>query len=523
MHLGRRAVLLLLPALLACSSRDPLKQLLSQLDDPPGREEAIHGLVQLTQRTPPPRREGLQHKVVTALMEAYRDDESRPEIVTALAALRDPRAEPVFVAALGDAARSGSYFEAAVRAARVIGELKLKQAVPELIKALRKAIAAPREDRNTWLERAVVHSLVTLGDPRALEVLIDVLQGDPSRQDFYLNKLAASALGELGGTKAIRPLVRSLSSSQHGLLLFEESRQALCRVGPTTLPELLAAASRRDARGQPVENAGAALRVLADIAEPGTVPQLAGMARDKDPLEYRLAVAEAQIRSRAAEGERALLSMLRDRDASLTGRRRAAELLGWYGSRASASALLGASCEGSGAAQAVLCWSGALAFTRVAGPEGLEALDALARSRKDPATRRYLREYRPRLALLSRCPGAEECLTTALETSPDWRERERAALELGRRASTAASDTDRAERALTLSKAFGGAHPQVQEAILVALELERMGPTPGAAAEVADRLRGPRPVASAPRPPPAIASRGLCASQAWRRRAGERR
>jgi HEAT repeat protein len=521
MPLGGRALLLLPLLLAACSARDPLKQLLSELDDPTGREEAIHGLVQLTQKTPAPGRVELQQKVVTALMAAYREDESRPEIVTALATLRDPRAEPVFVAALGDAPRSGSYFEAAVHAARVIGELKLKQSVPELIKTLRKAIASPREDRNAWLERAIVHSLITIGDPRALEVLVEVLQGDPSRQDFYLNKMAASALGELGGTKAIRPLVRSLSSSQHGLLLFEESRQALCRIGPATLPELLAAASRRDARGQPAENAGAALRVLADIAEPGTVPQLAGMARDKDALEYRLAVAEAQIRSRSVEGEKTLLGVLRDKDAALTGRRRAAELLGWYGSRATASALLAAACEGTGAAQAVLCWSGALAFTRVAGHEGLDTLDALARNRKDAATRRYLNEYRPRLELLRRCAGVAECLTTALQTSADWREQERAALELGRTASTASGDTDRADRAPVLARAFGVAHPQVQEAILVALE--RLGPTTGRAGEVADKLRSVSSGASTVRPPPAIASRALCASQAWRRRSGERR
>jgi len=517
-----RGLLTLLLVVVSCQRRDPVTQLIAGLDDSTGREEAIHGLTLLVEKAPPEQRERLREKVVIALTEAYREDESRPEIVTALCTLRDPRAEPVFVAAIGDAHRGGSYFEAAVRAARAVGELRLKPALPEIIRALRKAIASPREDRNTWLERALVHSLVQLGDPAAVEVLVEVLNGDPARQDFYLSKMAASALGELGGTRTIRPLVTSLSGSQHGLLLFEESRQALCHLGPTALPELLAAASRRDRRGQPVENAGAALRVLADIAEPGTVPQLKGLARAKDPLEYRLAVAEAQIRSRRTEGEEALLAILEDRDASLTARRRAADLLGWYGSRASAKGVLEAACKGSGALQTVLCWSGALAFSRAAGPDGLQTFDTLIKARPDEVTRGYLREYRPRLELVARCEGAVDCLSAALQKGPDWRARERAALELG--GATPADDSDPGAISLLLARAFPAAHAQVQEAILVALE--RRGPTREVAAEVADRLRRGsvrHEAAGSPGPPPAVTSRALCASQAWRRRSGERR
>jgi hypothetical protein len=475
-------------------------------------------------KTPRQQKAQVRTRVVDALMEAYREDASRPEIVAALAALADRRAAPVFVAALGDARRAGSYFEAAVTSARLIGELQLKSAAPEVIQALRGSLASPREDRNTWLERALVQTLARLGDPRALDVLIEVLDGDPTRQDFYLNKLAARAIGELGGRRAIRPLVRSLSTARHGLLLFEESRQALCQIGPGALPELLAAASRRDRRGQPAENAAAALRVLADIAEPGTVPQLAELARPKDPLEYRLAAAEALIRSRATEGEQALMLILRDRQAALTARRRAADLLGWYGSHASASAVLEADCQGSGMAQNVLCWNGALAFSRLADHDGGQALDELAQARRDPATARNIEEYRSRLKAAA-CRDDRACLRTALRTSSDWRQRERAALELGRIAAATTNDAERAEVAVLLASAFALSHPQVQEAILVALE--RVGPISGVAAEVAARLRG-NSVAGASakdelKTPPAISSRALCASQSWYRRSRERR
>jgi hypothetical protein len=200
--------------------------LTAQLKVPGQREQAIDGLLVLVRQASEAKRPGVTEKVVHALKEAYRDDHCRGEIVAALALLKDPRAEEVFVAALRDADRGGTYFESAVRSARLIGELELRDQVPALVEALRKAHATPRPDRNTWLERSLIQALERLRDRRALEVLAQVLRSDPARQDFYLNRMAGRALGNLADPRAVPALVETLGTSSHGLLLFEENRRA---------------------------------------------------------------------------------------------------------------------------------------------------------------------------------------------------------------------------------------------------------------------------------------------------------
>lgn len=463
-HLRTSLPLLLLSLLTSgCPSGDPVERLVSQLDDAAHRERAIDGLLVLVRQSPARERAAVKLRVVNALADAYREDTARPQIVSALAILRDPAAEEVFVAALKDVERGGAYFEAAVRSARMLGELGLKKQTPVLVETLKRALAAPRQDRNTWLERSVIQALETLGDRRAVPVLIRALDADPSQVDFYVNRLAARALGRMGDRRAVKPLVDSLGATAHGLLLFEESRRALCRIGPPALDGLLSAAAKRDRRGQPERNAAAAARVIADIGLPRTTAKLAGLVKPRDPAALVLAVAEALLRLGDRGGEALLLDLVKDPRAGATSRRHAAALLGWYGSAEALVPLLRPSCEKpDGPAGQLVCWGVALAVSRVAGARGVEVLDKLLTSMQDKATRRNLEEYRARFELMQTCDQSLDCYREQLATAKSWRQRERAALALGRSGDI--------KVASALARALPEAHPQVKRAILVALE-----------------------------------------------------
>jgi len=515
------ALLLLLGS---CASKDPVNQLIADLDDTARRERAIDGLLLLVRQAPAKKRQRVVEQVVHALCEAYRRDDRRGEIVAALALLKDRRAEQVFVAALKDAERGGDYFEAAVRSARLIGELGLKQHVPTLVAALRRWHAAPRKDRNTWLERSLIQALDRLRDRRAAPALIDILTADPVKHDFYLSRLAAGALGRLGDKRAVAPLVESLGAESHGLLLYEENRRALCRLGPGAAVALVKAAQARSRQGHPRANAAAAVRVLGDLGDqhPST-DGLTGLLGAADPDDLRLALGETLLRRGSREGAKLLQDLLARKSSSVTIRRRAAESLGWRGAVEDLPpALLSAHCSSSArgkqsAARDVLCWSVALAFTRLAGQEGLDRLDKLIAAREDEATSHNLKTYRVRLALKSACGADAACLVKAL-TGADWRRQERAALELGR--------GGHAAHAVALVRRAADAHPQVQQAILVALEqLEVGGKLDSKARARAGALlddlvtndRGDSP------PPPAITSMALCLGQRLKRRRKEER
>ena len=467
----RHALLLLILITLGCSERGPHAVHFSQLKVPAQRERAIDGLLVAVREAPKEGQEALRQKVAYALTEAYRVDRHRGAIVSALALLKAAEGEVVFSAALGDFERGGEYFEAAIRAARLLGELGLKKQVPELIKTLDRCLAAPRPDRNTWLERTLIQSLARLNDPRAVPVLTRVLARPPEVQDFYLNKMAARALGTLGDVAAAPALVRALAANRHGLLLFEESRRAFCALGPSTAHELRRAAATRDRRGLPGVAATRALTVLGDLGLTGEVAALEKLRPAKGNRSttdsYELALAESLLRLGSREGAGLLKALLDEPGATITSRGEAARLLGLYGAAEDLGERPLLACGGKPeAGGALLCWRLALAYTRLGKPEadgGKSLLDQVATDKLDPVTRSYFKRYRVRLTVPSKCnkQPSRVCLEKHL-AAPDWRVRERAALDLGR--------GGEASVAKTLAARYSGEHDQVKQAILIGLE-----------------------------------------------------
>jgi HEAT repeat protein len=91
-----------------------------------------------------------------------------------------------------------------VRVAWILGELKARQAVPELM-----AVASETED--PYLQEAIVSALGQIGDGRALPLLIQMASGP----GFVRVRLAAvEALGKFADNELARRTLRGLASKE---------------------------------------------------------------------------------------------------------------------------------------------------------------------------------------------------------------------------------------------------------------------------------------------------------------------
>jgi HEAT repeat protein len=314
--------------------------------------------------------------------------------------------------------------------------------------------------------------------------------------------MAARALGQLRDPRAIPALVATVGASSHGLVLFEENRRALCRIGSSAGEPLVKEAKRRTRRGLPVQSSEAALRVLGDLGIPSVADALFQLSGPQDPATFQLAAAETLLRLGQDDALKNVLSVLKSRKNSITARRRAADILGWYGRANSLDGVVESSCATATPAQEVICWGVALAYCRLAGRAGTAKIDKLIAKRKNKATKHDLHMYRQRFVVVETCDIDVECLKKHLD-SKSWRVQERAAIELSRTGDPA--------NALPLAEHLENAHPQVQHAILVGLErLALSGEIPLAALKLLERYDHQKAGGSAT---PDTLSRGVCLGQ----------
>lgn len=94
-----------------------------------------------------------------------------------------------------------------------------KRKFPEFIKALK--------DKNYWTRIKAVNILSKIGDTRAIEPLINVL--NDKNENWEVRKRAIKALGELGGEEAIKVLTSALSDEDWCVRM--EAVRALGRIG----------------------------------------------------------------------------------------------------------------------------------------------------------------------------------------------------------------------------------------------------------------------------------------------------
>jgi hypothetical protein len=311
--------------------------------------------------------------------------------------------------------------------------------------------------------------------------------------------------------KAILPLISSLGANRFGLLLYEDSRRALCHIGDPALVDLLKTAAQRDRRGLPLPSAVFSVRLLGDLGAREIADRLLQLFAPKDPENFRLAIAEALLRLGDLRGERLLVDLLRTPSSSLMSQQKAAELLGWYGSADLISPFLESSCNRPGLEHTILCWNIALASSRQSTAATLEILDELIERIKDPTTKNNLMTYRPRAMVVKECGVDMGCYESQLEKK-DWRAMEIATLMMSRMASMNDAAPEVAKK---LARAYAGAHPQVRQAILVGLE--RMSIDPKTRLEIAPILRQKETSPDGAKIPPTIFSRAMCLGERFSR------
>jgi HEAT repeat protein len=101
-------------------------------------------------------------------------------------------------------------------AAKALGKIGDRRAVNPLIRAL--------EDEDEWVPTLAEEALVRIGKP-AVGSFVEVL----GEKNIYLRWRAAKALGEIGDTWAVRPLIRVLNDKDASVL--RHAIQALGQIG----------------------------------------------------------------------------------------------------------------------------------------------------------------------------------------------------------------------------------------------------------------------------------------------------
>ncbi len=225
----------------------------------------------------------------------------RWQAAQALGELRDARAVPQLVQALGDPNQW-----VRIVAAEALGQIGDRAATPALVRAL--------EDESVWVRRACVVALGQIGDERAVEPLLNHLLGPPDHQwPQEVRHAIARALGAIGRT-AIRRLVAALDAADPWVS--GAAAQALGQIGA---PEAILPLTRLTRHPQPWVRS-AATRALARITDGRAVR--AALMTDEAPQVFWKLMALKEIGNATLQQ---LTGLLEDSDEAV--RARAAEVL----------------------------------------------------------------------------------------------------------------------------------------------------------------------------------------------------
>ena len=230
----RKTALLVAVVLSGCFNdpNDP-KTWIKQLDDPRDSKEAVRQLVKLKDK-----------QAVPPLIELYKKTKD-PEQLRAIASFADPSSVPVLIEGLDFTEAS---YDAASIAATALGEIGDKSAIDALAKAAAKPLSI--KSRANVVRVEAMKALVKMKDPRTVDTFVTILSRTADEQDFFLNKLAAKALGDLPDPKAVPALVRGLFMTGRGGAadIYQPCRTALIAIGDPAVDKLLETMQRKNAQ-----------------------------------------------------------------------------------------------------------------------------------------------------------------------------------------------------------------------------------------------------------------------------------
>ena len=220
-----------------------------------------------------------------------------------------------------------SYDDALVKAAaRALGDIGDREAVPGLIGVLENGL-----DRNSG---ELVEALGRLGDPRAANVLIDILDKYRHYNDGAASTLvitAATALGRVGAVRAIPHLIAQLYETTSRWDVSAVTG-ALKRLGDTAAVGVMV--EELESSGSAYSERTRAARVLGAMEDPAAVPALIRALEDEEPA-VRVSASKALGRLRDHRALVPLVNLLDDEDCHVRGS--AVTSLGRLGDAGSAS------------------------------------------------------------------------------------------------------------------------------------------------------------------------------------------
>ncbi|MGZ3405577.1 MAG: HEAT repeat domain-containing protein [Polyangia bacterium] len=405
--------------------RDP-NTWIKKLDSPVDQKDAVRELVRLKDPA-----------AVEPLITFYKKNHD-PEVLKAIATFKDKRQVPVMIDSLDYTDES---FDNAATAAAALGDTPDPSAVDPLIKALQKPLSI--KTRANIVKQAAMESLAKIHDKRAVAAIAKVLETPADEQDFFLNRIAAMQLGDLGDAGGVPALIRGLFMTGRGADIFSQCRVSLLQIGKPAVQPLL------DAH----EHKNAALEADAKKYEfrPGVIEQktalVLGDLRAKEAVPVMVAELKKPQKGDNHTGALYALGMIadpattKDMTGVLTDAKRdfkvrisAAEALNFAGDPSSLPTLLQVAKTGD-----VIKYkekypdvrlASAMAYARLGGPAEAAAFAPVAAAEK--AATEEFKEDAERLEVAKKCGKDVTCYATVLDTDPKLAHQEKAAFMLAR-------------------------------------------------------------------------------------------
>jgi HEAT repeat protein len=375
---------------------------------------------------------------VPALIELFKDSK-RPEHLEALARYHDPRTKDIMIEALD---YTEDDFDRATIAAGALGEMKLPDAVPPLIKAAEKELPVKSRANNARI--AAMRALVKIGDKRAVPTLMKILTTSADDQDFLLNQKAALGLAEFRDPQAIPALIKGLFMTGRGTGIFQECRLALVRIGAPAIdpmitllkeenPQIQEMAKKLKFEAPPPEGTPGvvphkAAIILGDLRAKKAVPFLAARLRQKPRGDEHRSALIALGYIATPPAVEAILASLKDAKADPAERASAADALYLSGDRRAVPTLLEVAKSGyvvtGGQKASDLRASSAIALARIAGKETYDPFKALFD--KETAAQGVFGSALERMNVAKECDRDLACYGKKLN-DPLWERSEKAA------------------------------------------------------------------------------------------------
>jgi len=210
--------------------RDP-NTWIKKLDSPVDQKDAVRELVRLKDPA-----------AVEPLINFYKKNHD-PEVLKAIATFKDKRQVPVMIDSLEYTDES---YDNAATAAAALGDTPDSSAVDPLIKALQKPLSI--KTRANIVKQSAMESLAKIHDKKATAAIAKVLETPADDQDFFLNQVAAIALGNLGDPAGVPALIRGLFMTGRGANIFNQCRVSLLQIGKPAVQPLMDAHEHKDAK-----------------------------------------------------------------------------------------------------------------------------------------------------------------------------------------------------------------------------------------------------------------------------------